>query len=157
METMIRRAKLSDCDVILDLLAQIENIHHVNRPDIFRKNGIKFTREELILMMEDDKLPIFVAEISGKVAGYCFCAVNEYLNNSLLIDAKTLHIEDLCVDQNYRGVNIGSSLIAFVKDFAKNIGCTRIDLDVWEFNDSARGFYEKHGFTTQKRRMEIML
>ena len=75
----------------------------------------------------------------------------------MLNDAKTLHIEDVCVDENRRGENVGGELMEFVKDYAKKIGCARVDLDVWEFNEGARRFYEKHGFKVQKRRMDIVL
>ena len=40
---------------------------------------------------------------------------------------------------------------------AKKNGCDRMDLDVWEFNDGARRFYERWGFATQKRRMDMWL
>jgi len=32
-----------------------------------------------------------------------------------------------------------------------------MDLDVWEFNEGARRFYERYGFATQKRRMDKWL
>ena len=43
----IRRAVPADADKILELLSQVEQIHYLGRPDIFRPNGIKFTGDEL--------------------------------------------------------------------------------------------------------------
>ena len=153
----IRRAAPADAGKILELLSQVEAIHHMGRPDIFRDGGIKFTRDELIGLIGDDSRPIFVAELDGEPVGYTFCIINEVSGSTMLNDAKTLHIEDVCIDEGRRGENIGGALMDYVLDFARSIGCCRADLDVWEFNGRARAFYEKHGFSTQKRRMDISL
>ncbi|MCI8388058.1 MAG: GNAT family N-acetyltransferase [Clostridiales bacterium] len=157
MNPIIRKAAPSDSENILDLLSQVENVHHVGRPDIFRKNGTKFTNSELIELMSDSARPIFVAELEGEVVGYIFCIIREIKNSTMLNDTKTIHLEDVCVDENHRGKHIGSALMEYVLNYAREIGCDRADLDVWEFNDSARTMYEKFGFATQKRRMDITL
>ncbi len=153
----IRKALDKDADKILALLAQVEHIHYLGRPDIFRLNGTKFTAEELRELMRDESRPIFVAEEDGEVVGYTFCIINEVKDSTMLLDAKTLHLEDVCVDESKRDLGVGGRLMEFAKSYAKEIGCVRIDLDVWEFNDGARRFYEKYGFTCQKRRMDLTL
>jgi len=42
-----------------------------------------------------------------------------------------------------------------MKADAKARGFTRLDLDVWAFNDAALAFYEAAGFTTYRRYMEL--
>lgn len=157
MEPTIRRAVGSDCKKILKLLSEVETIHQQGRPDIFRVNGTKFTEEELVRMFTDDTRPIFVADVGGEIMGYAFCVLGEIKDDTMLIDAKTLHIEDVCVDENVRGTGIGGRILDYVLEYAKESGIDRVDLDVWEFNDTARAFYEKHGFRVQKRRMDIVL
>ncbi|MBQ8508942.1 MAG: GNAT family N-acetyltransferase [Clostridia bacterium] len=157
MEPVIRRAIPADAERILAMLEQVEEIHHQGRPDIFRAHGIKFTPDELRAQIGDDTRPIFVAELDGRVVGYTFCILGEIKDSPMLNDAKTIHLEDVCVDESCRGHAVGGTLMAFVRDYAKSIGCTRMDLDVWEFNEGARRFYEKHGFSVQKRRMDMVL
>lgn len=157
MEPVIRRAVGDDCKKILKLLSEVEAIHQKGRPDIFRVNGTKFTEDELVRMFADDATPIFVADVDGEVMGYAFCVLGEIKDSTMLLDAKTLHIEDVCVDENTRGTGIGGMILEYVLDFAKKTGIDRVDLDVWEFNNTARAFYEKHGFKVQKRRMDIVL
>jgi ribosomal protein S18 acetylase RimI-like enzyme len=70
---------------------------------------------------------------------------------------KTLFIDDLCVDSNKRGMNIGSSLISYVKDFAKKINCHDVTLNVWEGNDNAKEFYKRMGFFVKEYQMEIII
>ena len=157
MEPVIRRAVGDDCKKILKLLSEVEAIHQKGRPDIFRVNGTKFTEDELVRMFTDDMKPIFVADVDGEVMGYAFCVLGEIKDDTMLLDAKTLHIEDVCVDENTRGTGIGGKILDYVLEYAKESGIDRVDLDVWEFNNTARAFYEKHGFKVQKRRMDIVL
>ena len=157
MEPVIRRAVGDDCKKILKLLSEVEAIHQKGRPDIFRVNGTKFTEDELVRMFTDDMKPIFVADVDGEVMGYAFCVLGEIKDDTMLLDAKTLHIEDVCVDENTRGTGIGGKILDYVLEYAKETGIDRVDLDVWEFNNTARAIYEKHGFKVQKRRMDIVL
>lgn len=157
MSTLIRRAAKDDIDAIQSLLLQVERIHYDGRPDIFREGGVKFTTDELEKLMRDESRPIFCAVVDGRVVGYVFCIIGEISGDPMLRDAKTLHLEDVCVDESCRGTGVGGELMEFIKSYAKENGFTRIDLDVWEFNDRAREFYIKHGFGVQKRRMDLVL
>ena len=157
MEPTIRRAKNEDAPQILDLLLQVESIHQQGRPDLFREHGVKFTAPELYEIFADDTRPVFVAEVDGKVAGYVFGIITETKGSTMLFDMKTIHLEDVCIDESCRGMGIGGALMEYVTAWAKENGCDRMDLDVWEFNEGARRFYERYGFTTQKRRMDKWL
>ena len=153
----IRRAIDTDINKISDLLSQVLTIHHTIRPDIFKPNAVKYLPEELREIIKDDSRPIFVAEVDGIIKGYAFCVIQKYENNNILTDVKTLYIDDLCVDENSRGENIGKSLYEYVVNYAKTIGCYNVTLNVWEGNDSAKGFYESLGMKVQKTGMEIII
>lgn len=157
MKTIIRRAVPTDADQILLLLEQVEAIHQQGRPDLFRENGTKYTVPELCEIMADKDRPIFVALIGEKIVGYIFGIITETKGSTMLFDMKTLHLDDVCIDKSYRGTGIGGELMEYVMAWAKAVGCDRMDLDVWEFNDGARRFYEKYGFSTQKRRMDMWI
>ena len=91
-----------------------------------------------------------------KVHGYAFCKVKCF-ETSVVQPYKSLYIDDICVDENSRGMHIGTILFDAVKDLAKELDCDNIELNVWEFNESAMRFYEKMGMTTQRRFMELKL
>ena len=154
---MIRRAIKNDIPGINDLLCQVLEVHHKGRPDIFKSNTKKYTDNELADIIADSNRPIFVAENNGEVVGYAFCIFQQHLNNNILTDIKTLYIDDLCVDEQKRGLHIGSTLYNFVLDFAKQSGCYNVTLNVWSCNQSALKFYEKLGLTPQKIGMEKIL
>ena len=140
------------------LLNQVLMVHHNGRPDLFKSNVKKYTDEELTLLIEDDSKPIFVAvDETEEVLGYAFCIFQQHINNNILTDIKTLYIDDLCVDEEKRGMHIGKQLYKFVVEYAKSEGCYNLTLNVWSCNVSAMKFYEKCGLIPQKVGMEVIL
>jgi RimJ/RimL family protein N-acetyltransferase len=51
--------------------------------------------------------------------------------------------------------NIGRQFVNRAKDYAKEIGATRLELTVWGFNKNAREFYEHLGISKRTIRMEM--
>lgn len=152
----IRRADKRDMEKIKDLLNQVLTVHHNGRPDLFKANCRKYTDSELEELIKDDARPIFVADEDG-VLGYAFCVIKETKNNNILADIKTLYIDDLCVDENIRGKHVGTALYNYVKEYAKEIGCYNVTLNVWSCNESAQQFYEGQGLKPQKTTLETIL
>ena len=158
MELQIRRAKEQDMEGINKLLFQVLMVHHNGRPDIFKADCKKYTDEELKSIIHNDNTPIFVAvDEENKVAGYAFCIFQQYIDNNILTNIKTLYIDDLCVDENIRGQHIGKSLYEYVLQFAKEQECYNVTLNVWSLNESAMKFYESCGLVPQKVGMEKVL
>ena len=154
---MIRQAEFKDIDDILVLLGQVHDLHQKNRPDIFRKNTVKYDKDALKSIMKDDNRPIFVYEMDSKVVGYIFCVITKIENDCNLCDYDYLFIDDLCVLDAYRGKNIGSSLYNFAKDFAIKNNLKSIRLNVWNFNEKAYNFYQKNGMKILEYIMEDRL
>jgi len=153
---MIRRAQSKDIETILDLLLQVNLVHHKGRPDIFNV-GTKYTKEQLEELIKNDLNPIFVAEEEGKVLGYAFCQTQQHIGDNILTDIKSLYVDDLCVDEKARGKHVGTKLIDYVKSFAKDNGYYNVTLNVWACNESAMKFYEKNGFECLKLGMEMKM
>ncbi len=154
---MIRFALEKDIPEIEDLLAQVDMVHHKGRPDIF-KIGKKYSGEELKLLLKDESRPILVfTDEKDMVKGYCFCILQQHIDNSVLTDIKTLYIDDLCVDENCRGQHIGKALYEAAVSLAKEQGCYNLTLNVWSCNSSAMEFYKAMGLTPQKVGMEMIL
>lgn len=154
---MIRLAQVKDIPKIGDLLSQVDMVHHLGRPDIF-KIGRKYSDAELKILLQDGNRPILVAvDEDDTVMGYCFCIFRQHIDDSVLTDIKTLYIDDLCVDENLRGRHIGKELYNAAVEFAKANGCYNLTLNVWSCNESAMKFYESCGLVPQKTSMEIIL
>jgi ribosomal protein S18 acetylase RimI-like enzyme len=153
---MIRKANKGDIQRIIELLHQVNMVHHVLRPDLFKPHTTKYGEQELESMLDDDSKPIFVYD-DEMVLGYAFCQITEVKDHQLLENIKTLYIDDICVDENARGKHVGKALYEYVHDYAQSIGCNNITLNVWEGNDPAWHFYKNMGMQVQKTTMEIKL
>jgi len=155
---IIRRATTTDLEGINKLLMQVLMVHHCGRPDLFKPNAKKYTDEELVAIIADDTSPIFVGvNEENEVLGYAFCKFIQHTDNNILTDIKTLYIDDLCVDEEKRGIHIGKQLYEHVLTFAKESRCYNVTLNVWSCNESAMKFYEKCGLVPQKIGMEKIL
>lgn len=155
---MIRRAQEKDLGRVNDLLFQVLEVHADGRPDIFIHGTKKYSDQELLEIFKDDARPVFVyQDQDGVVQGYAFCVFEETKSAANLRDEKRLYIDDICVDQNCRGQKIATRLFEHVTEFAKQQGCRRITLNVWEVNPGARKFYESMGMKPLKTVMESVL
>ena len=154
---MIRKAIKEDIGRIIDLLHQVNMVHHEIRPDLFRPHTTKYDRQELENLLNVEEKPVFVFDSGNGVSGYAFCQITEIKNDILLQDIKTLYIDDICVDGNARGRHVGKALFEYVREYAKSIGCHNITLNVWEGNIPASRFYQNMGMKVQKTTMETIL
>ena len=107
-------------------------------------------------MLDNDSNPIFVYD-DGEVLGHAFCQITDVKSHKLRHDAKTLYIDDICVDEKARGKHVGKALYEFVRDYAKSIGCYNMTLNVWEGNAPALNFYKNMGMKVQKTGMEEII
>ena len=154
---VIRKAKLTDIDRLSELLYQVHNLHAEGRPDIFQKGKQKYSKEDLESVLTNSQTPVWVAEEKRKVVGYIFCIYEEVKDHTSLTDRKTLYIDDLCVDKEFRQKGIGKALYNYVKMIAKSKGCYDVTLNVWNLNPGAIAFYEKLGLKPMKTYMEEIL
>lgn len=157
MEISIRHAQERDIPRIGDLLLQVHEVHRQGRPDIFTKGGRKYTDGQLLLLLKDETRPIFVAvDPDENVVGYSFCVLLRGDGQNQL-PTETLYIDDLCVEETLRHQHIGRKLFDYVRDYARELGCYNLTLNVWACNPSAMAFYEGLGMQMMKKEMETIL
>ena len=68
-----------------------------------------------------------------------------YPNFSTFRGQRGLYLEDIYVDQKYRGKRIGEAMLRQIARIADERGFERIDFMVLEWNEPAVKFYEKLG------------
>ena len=76
------------------LLAQVEDVHHRGRPDLFKSGARKYSDEQLATILTDDTRPVFVAcDEEDQVLGYAFCIFQQHPDDNILTDIRTLYID----------------------------------------------------------------
>ncbi len=154
----VRRATTSDIPRILELLVQVDMVHHNGRPDLFKGPATKYNAAQLEKIVQDDSTPVFVCVAEdGRIAGHGFCVHKQIVGDAVLTDVRTLYIDDICVDEAFRGQGVGRAIYDHIKAYAKEQGFYNITLNVWSLNPGALKFYETLGMVPQKIGMEEIL
>ena len=153
---MIRKANFSDIDDILKLLDLVHDVHVNIREDIFIKGITKYNKDELKVIINDPKRPIYVYVTDNKLIGYIFLIIEEETNASL-VKRTEVYVDDLCVALEYQHQGIATILMDYAYDFAKSINAYAITLNVWNGNDQAYLLYEKLGYKPRKTTMEKII
>jgi GNAT superfamily N-acetyltransferase len=130
-------AKLHDiprlCELLNSLFAQESE---------FTPNS-EAQRKGLVEIISSPKVgDILVARKDGEIVGM----LNLLYTISTALGERVTLLEDMVVSPNVRGQSIGSKLIDYAIEFAKEQGCKRITLLTDNDNKRAHKFYERHGF-----------
>ena len=140
MALLIRKAKESDMEQVLDLIRELATFE--KEPD-----AVEISTQELIEegFGNDPLFVCFVAEEAGKILG----AALVYFRFSTW-KGRTLHLEDLIVKESYRGKGIGEALYTAVMKYGHEQGVKRVEWVVLDWNYGALKFYERSGATILK-------
>ena len=153
----VRRAEERDIPAVLNLLVQVNMVHHNGRPDLFKGPATKYSAEELERILTDEETPVFVCtDEQGRVLGHGFC-IMQHSGGQLMEEHTTVYIDDICVDESARGQGVGRALYEHILDYARAKGCYNVTLNVWNCNPGAMAFYEKLGLVPYKTGMEKIL
>lgn len=155
---LVRRALEKDIPKLLELLVQVDMVHHNGRPDIFKGPATKYDADELKQILHQETTPVFVCVDEHDVPlGHAFCVHKQVTDSAVLTDIRTLYIDDICVDSEARGNHVGKTLYDFVIAYAKKQGFYNVTLNVWSCNRAALKFYEAMGLVPQKIGLETIL
>lgn len=158
MNYTVRKAAEKDIPKLLELLVQVDMVHHRGRPDLFKGPATKYNAEELKAILSDPATPVFVCVDDEDIPlGHAFCIHKQIVGDSVLTDIRTLYIDDICIDSTARGQHVGKTLYNHVIAYAREQGFYNVTLNVWSCNKTALKFYEAMGLVPQKIGMEVIL
>ena len=131
----IRKAVPADCEKVYELICELA---------VFEKepDAVDITASQL----RDDAfgpnaiVNIWVGEADGIVVGAAL-----YFEKYSTWKGRTLHLEDLIVNDKYRGYGIGTMLFNKVLSISKDGGYSRMEWMVLDWNAPAIEFYKKYG------------
>lgn len=147
---MIKRLTINDFSVVESVIAKLHKIHVDNRPDFYIENEHPLAKKEYKAMLNNqDKISIAYI-VDDKIAGVCLATIKDKIE-------KSIYIDDIFVLEEFRHQGIATKLYKQVESIANNIGAKRIDLTVWQFNNTAINFYKSLGMETQRIVLETRL
>ena len=150
-------AEYEDLEQVNVLRKQVNDLHVEGRPETFKPGFSEALCQYLYEIYRDPDIKIVVAERDGAVCGFAVLHHIIRPETPYMHERDYLDIDEFCVDETRRRRGIGGEMIRFIRNYAKNTGYDRVELNMWEFNRDALAFYEAVGFSTYRRYMEMRL
>ena len=153
----IRFAKIEDLPRVNELRKQVFDMHAAARPDVFKEEFSEELQDYIYTVFEDPRKKILVEEDASMVRAFAILNHITRPENPYMHERDYLDIDEFCVDEAFRRQGIATEMIRFIRAYAQKEGFSRLELNMWEFNQEALRCYESAGFTTYRRYLEIKL
>ena len=149
----IRRAVSTDSLLLSSLCVDVQRLHAQCHPDFFKMpQSDDFAVSFFDEILADPSVAIYVAEEDVQALGYIFCKLFERPESPFAYTNRFLQIEHISVRPDAQRHGAGTALMNRVKELARELGVTKIQLNSWDFNTQAHTFFEKHGFAKIEHR-----
>lgn len=152
---MVRYAIKEELERVNELRKIVNEVHCHGRPDIFKGGFCKELQELIYTLWESENSDVIVVIREGEICGFACVDYIEKPESPYNLARRFYHINEFGVDEKYRRQGVGTELFDFIKKESTDKKFDKVELDMWEFNDSALNFYESVGFVTYRRFMEF--
>ena len=151
----IRFATEKDLPAVNLLRKEVNDLHAAGKPEIFKPGFPAELQNYVYEMFRDPEKDIVVAEQDGALLGFAVLHEIRRPETPYMWERHFLDVDEFGVAEAARRQGIGRALIVFICGVAAERGLPRVELNMWEFNQSALAFYEAVGFATYRRYMEL--
>jgi GNAT superfamily N-acetyltransferase len=149
MSVEIRTANRDDYDQLLPLFLGLRDFSRAGHPpqeDDFAL-VVAASREYLHEVLErGPECRTLLAQQSGRIAGYLVATVHDPNPLSSSGAVRSGSIDELFVDDSFRGLGAGSLLITAACDWLIEQGARRVEVGAYAWNSAGIAFYEREGF-----------
>jgi len=131
----IRFAAESDSELLLDFIKQLASYEKKSDQAVATVSDIKKA------LFENKYAEAIIACYKDNPVGFAIF----FHNFSTFMGKPGIYIEDLYVDEKYRGMGIGSRMLSFIADLALRRGCEILEFSVLKWNKPSIRFYKNLG------------
>ena len=154
MEISVRKATSEDYNSLCELFGEIDALHRDNLPHIFQKPSSAAREQDYYLgLVADENVALFVSEVGEKLVGFVHAIVRDTLDFPVFVPRRYAIVDSIVVKSGFQNHGTGKILMDKMQEWAIARGATSIELNVYEFNETAISFYERLGYQTLSRKM----
>ncbi|MBI2518986.1 MAG: GNAT family N-acetyltransferase [Bdellovibrio sp.] len=158
MNTRIRKATIDDCHSLATLFEEGDKFHREALPDKFRKpEGPSRGMDYFQSVFSDPNMAIFILNAEGADLGCAVVQIIKPPSIPIIVPRKYGLIDNIVVKESHRGKGLAKLLMEACHQWLRDEGIFIVELNVHEFNSTARNFYEKLGYETISRKMSRSL
>jgi GNAT superfamily N-acetyltransferase len=155
MTLVVRRATEADAEVVSALNADVQDLHAAAMPELFKPSGPQtFPPAMARDLLATDNI-ILIAEVDTAPAGYAYAQIQRIPETSFCAAWDQVHLHHLSVRPVFRRQGVATALLAAVRGCGREVGIDLVTLQVWTFNEEARAFFRRQGFTTYVERLSL--
>jgi len=154
MNFFIREATEQDYEALSNIFTEADAMHSRALPHIFTSpKGLARSKELISDIIADENGALFVAEHSEQIIGLIHVLIRESADISLMIKRRYAYIGSVAVAKEFRGSAVGKALMKKAEQWAIQKGVPQFELNVWDFNQGAKAFFQRLGYTTLRHGM----
>jgi ribosomal protein S18 acetylase RimI-like enzyme len=153
----IRLVTEADFEQVGHIFAEENRFHAELVPEVIQVADPIMTQEWFDDVLHDPEKTLFVAEIGKDVVGVALFELRTNIDDPIFRQRRYVYINEIAVAASHRGQGNGRMLMEKIRQWGQAKGIAEIELQVWERNDQAIGFYEKLGYQTWRRTMRFTM
>jgi diamine N-acetyltransferase len=154
MRIIVRRATTDDAELVSSLNADVQALHAAALPWRFKPPGPgTFQPADAEPLLRKPEHYVFIAEIAGTPAGYAHAEIVRRAETAFHFAHAMIHLHAISVRPDYRRQGVGHALLAAVRAAGREQGITSMTAEVWAFNQDARAFFRRNGFSAYTERL----
>jgi diamine N-acetyltransferase len=154
MKVTVREATEADAGSISLLNTDVQAAHASAVPWLFKPAGPDtFSPDVVASLLDELGNLVFIAEVESSPAGYVYAEIIDRAETSFNYAYQMIYIHHVSVRPTLRRQGVGRALLEAVQAEANKRDIRMISLDVWTFNDAARAFFSRSGFTAHSERL----
>jgi ribosomal protein S18 acetylase RimI-like enzyme len=154
MKVIVREATEADAGNISSLNTDVQATHASAVPWLFKPaSPDTFPPEVVAELLDEPSNLVFIAEVESTPAGYVYAEIIDRPETSFNHAYQMIYIHHVSVRPTLRRQGVGRALLEAVQAEARKRDIHMISLDVWTFNDAARAFFSRNGFTAHSERL----
>jgi GNAT superfamily N-acetyltransferase len=152
----VRLASLRDYEEMCSLFDQLDELHRVERPDMFQAFPPPArTREQVAHWLAQPDSTVLVAQSEEGVVGLAVLLTRAPSSFVGAVPRKVVELDNIVVRVDQRGRRVGRRLLAAAVEWSRQRRATHVEVAVHDFNRDARRFYESFGFAASVNRLVL--
>ena len=154
MEVTIREATCMDLAAIESLFLYGDMLHHRALPELFCKPTSPSRNTDLMKQwISDSSAQLLVAEAGNTVVGFIHAFIRYPPEYDIFKKKAFILIDSMVISPPQQKSGVGSLLMNEIEKWARLMRIQRLELNVYNFNQSAISFYVNHDFNYLSHRM----
>ncbi len=153
----IKIVETLDENLLARLNHDVQEIHNIIEPDLFKP----FSAENMAMLFKAllgaEGISAYIAEVDSVPAGYMILSEKHNEENFFKQAYSVLHIDQICVEADFKGRGIGKALVDFAKSYARQHQIHRIEMNYWTKNKNSGEFFRSQGFENFNERLCIKI